>query len=49
MVDLIALNAPLLGYDDFPELIHPGDIVYLEDPATYIEPETPPPAPPAAA
>ncbi len=48
MVDLIALNAPLLGHDDFPELIHPGDIVYLEDPASYIEPETPPPAPPPA-
>ena len=44
MVDLIALNAPLLGYDDFPELIHPGDIVYFEDPATYLEPETPPPS-----
>lgn len=41
--DLQDLNWPRLGYEDRP-MLQPGDIVYLEDPATYTTP-APPPAP----
>jgi hypothetical protein len=30
---LIALNSPRLGYEDA-QMLHPGDVVYLEDPAS---------------
>ena len=30
---LIALNSPRLGYEDS-QMLHPGDVVYLEDPAS---------------
>lgn len=33
MLDLIDLNAPRLGHDDR-ELLHPGEVVWLYDPAT---------------
>ena len=32
MVELVALNSPRLGHAD-PELLHPGDVVWLFDPA----------------
>lgn len=41
--DLVDLNSPLLGYDVRP-MIHPGDTVFLQDPATF-----PPPAPAVSA
>lgn len=44
---LIAINAPLLGYND-PELLHPGDIVYFTDPAA-VTPPPPSTAPPTTA
>ncbi len=31
--ELIELNSPRLGYDD-PQMLHPGDVVYLEDEAS---------------
>ena len=38
--DLMDLNSPMLGYDVRP-MIHPGDVVFLQDPSTI----PPPPAP----
>lgn len=35
--DLVDLNSPLLGYDARP-MIHPGDTVFLEDPASFDAP-----------
>lgn len=34
-LELIDLNAPRLGYEDR-EMIHPGDVVFFVDPATYV-------------
>jgi LysM repeat protein len=46
-IDLIELNAPLLGYDD-PAMIHPGDLVLLDAPGAHgtLEPPAQPPSEP---
>lgn len=39
--DLVDLNSPLLGYPERP-MIHPGDTVFLQDPANFEVPVTEP-------
>ena len=41
--DLIDLNSPRFGYGDR-RMIHPGDTVYLQDPATFVTPPVSPSA-----
>lgn len=41
--DLQDLNWPRLGYEERP-MLHPGVVVFLEDPAPYLVPELPPPS-----